>query len=212
MRHAWFFDLDGTLADTDADIRLAWKSAMADLGLAAANFERDFVAGPPIEEMAKKLFPAEYTDELGARLRVKFGEHYDHDGFPLTREYPGVIERVRELKAAGDLVVIATNKRYTGAKLMAAHFGWDKLFDGIYAGDMYRDDPTIGRLSKSGLLMRIMRIYALEQQACTMVGDTASDFNAARECSIASVGVRWGYGKREELALAGRTVSTAAEI
>ena len=34
MKRFWFFDLDGTLADTDGDIRLAWKAALADLGLA----------------------------------------------------------------------------------------------------------------------------------------------------------------------------------
>ena len=33
MKKLWFFDLDGTLADTDRDIREAWKATLADLGL-----------------------------------------------------------------------------------------------------------------------------------------------------------------------------------
>ena len=45
-----------------------------------------------------------------------------------------------------------------------------------------------------------------------MVGDTKSDFLAAKENGVESVGVTWGYGKPEELALADRLVSTAAEI
>ena len=44
------------------------------------------------------------------------------------------------------------------------------------------------------------------------MGDTKSDFLAARENGIESVGVRWGYGTAEELALADRVVSSAAEI
>ena len=40
---------DPTLADTDGDIRLAWKAALADLGLDCPTFDRDFIAGPPMK-------------------------------------------------------------------------------------------------------------------------------------------------------------------
>ena len=62
MKKLWFFDLDGTLADTDRDIREAWKATLADLGLECPGFDAGFVAGPPIEDMAKTLFPEIYTD------------------------------------------------------------------------------------------------------------------------------------------------------
>ena len=57
MTKYWFFDLDGTLADTDPDIRAAWKAALRDLAVECPNFDRDFVAGPTIEEMARRLLP-----------------------------------------------------------------------------------------------------------------------------------------------------------
>lgn len=212
MKRLWFFDLDGTLADTDRDIRESWKTAMRDMGLSCPNFEKDFVAGPPIEEMARALFPDSYTPELGAELRRRFGEHYDHDGFPFTVEYPGILDRVRALKASGATVVIATNKRYVGAKLMAEKFGWYDVFDGIYAGDMYRDDPAIGALKKPALLALLIARYGAEPDECVIVGDTKSDFLAAKENGIESVGVRWGYGSPEELALATRVISSPDEI
>ena len=212
MKRLWFFDLDGTLADTDRDIREAWRATLADLGVDCPSFERDFVAGPPIEEMAKKLLPDVYTDELGRRLRAGFGEHYDHDGFANTFEYPGVLDRVRAIRASGATVVIATNKRFAGAKLMAEKFGWDEVFDGIYAGDMYKDDPSIGKMGKSDLLRFIMRRLGARPEECVIVGDTRSDFVAAQENGIASVGVEWGYGRPEELALADRVVSKASDI
>ena len=68
-----FFDLDGTLADTDGDIRLAGKAAMADMKLECPRFDELFVAGPTIETMAKMLFGDAYTDALGAELRRRFG-------------------------------------------------------------------------------------------------------------------------------------------
>jgi phosphoglycolate phosphatase len=212
MKKLWFFDLDGTLADTDRDIREAWKATLVDLGLECPGFDASFVAGPPIEDMARTLFPEIYTDALGAAIRKGFGEHYDNDGFPNTVEYPGIIDRVRELKASGATVVVATNKRYVGARLIAKKFGWERIFDGVYAGDMFKDDPAIGKMTKSALLAFLMRKYAAAPDECAIVGDTKSDFVAAKDNGIESVGVAWGYGKPEELALASRIASTPAEV
>lgn len=229
MKRNWFFDLDGTLADTDRDIREAWRATLADLGIACPNFDRDFVAGPPIETMAEILFPGLYTPELGVKLRVGFGDHYDHDGFPNTFEYPGVLDAVRRLKARGCRVFIATNKRFVGATLMAEKFGWGRIFDFIYAGDMYTADSIawakahgapigdspkgegaapLAKLKKPALLAKILADRGISAADCVMVGDTTSDFEAARANGIESVGVTWGYGRPEELALADRIVSS----
>lgn len=208
----WFFDLDGTLADTDRDIREAWRATLADLGIDCPNFDRDFVAGPPIETMAEILFPGLYTEALGVRLRAGFGERYDRSGFPNTVEYPGVLDAVRELKASGRRVFIATNKRFAGATLMARKFGWDRLFDGIYAGDMYKDDPAVGKLGKPALLAKILAERGIAAADAVMVGDTDSDFGAARANGMESVGVAWGYGRPDELSRADRIASAPSEI
>ena len=212
MTKIYFFDLDGTLADTDPDIRASWKAAMADLGLVCPTFDRDFIAGPTLEEMAAKLFPDRYTPELGQRLRDRLGFHYDHDGFPNTPEYPGVLDAVRRLKAAGHRVFIATNKRYAGASAMAKHFGWDRVFEKIYTGDMHKDDPAIGKMRKPELLKFILAELGAKPEDCVMVGDTINDFEAAQMNGIPSVAVTWGYGTDAERRQAGRIVSSPEEI
>ena len=212
MTKIYFFDLDGTLADTDPDIRASWKAAMADLGLVCPTFDRDFIAGPTLEEMAAKLFPDRYTPELGQRLCDRFAFHYDHDGFPNTPEYPGVLDAVRRLKAAGHRVFIATNKRYVGASAMAKHFGWDRVFEKIYTGDMHKDDPAIGKMRKPELLKFILAELGAKPEDCVMVGDTINDFEAAQMNGIPSVAVTWGYGTDAERRQAGRIVSSPEEI
>ena len=212
MNRIWFFDLDGTLADTDPDIRVSWKAALRDLGVECPNFDRDFIAGPTIEEMARKLLGEIATDAFCGQLRERFGYHYDNDGFPNTFEYPGVLAAVRRLKAQGDRVFIATNKRYAGASAMAKHFGWDRVFEKIYTGDMHKDDPAIGKMRKPELLKFILAELGAKPEDCVMVGDTINDFEAAQKNGIPSVAVTWGYGTDAERRQAGRIVSSPEEI
>ena len=201
-----FFDLDGTLADTDADIRLAWKAAIADLGLECPAFDDKFVTGPPIEEMTRILFPDIFTKELADDIRVRFAAHYDNDGFPLTKEYPGVIDVLRTLKGDGRTVAIVTNKRYLPSCTMARRFGWGDVLDGVFAGDMFMDSAVAarfgvvtGKVRKPELLRRVIVFFGADTSECALVGDTVSDFEAARENGVFSVGVSWGYGRAEDL-------------
>lgn len=216
MKRFWFFDLDGTLADTDGDIRLAWKAALADLGLDCPTFDRDFIAGPPIDEMVKKLFPDRCADPAAAErliadVRTLFGRHYDRDGFPTTREYPGVLDAARRLKAAGARLFIATNKRYAGAAALAAKFGWTDVFEKLYTGDMFFAARGV-KMRKPELLKFILDEIGASPADCVMVGDTINDFEAARANNIDSIAVAWGYGTAVERRAAGRTVTDAAEL
>ena len=77
---------------------------------------------------------------------------------------------------------------------------------------MFKDDPAIGKMTKSALLAFLMRKYAVAPEECVIVGDTKSDFIAAKDNGIESVGVTWGYGKPDELALASRIAATPAEV
>ena len=209
MRKFWFFDLDGTLADTDRDIREAWKAALSDLGLDCPRFDEVFVAGPPIDEMTRRLFPDRFTPALADDVRRLFASHYDGDGFPNTYEYPGVLDEVRAVAAAGATAAIVTNKRHAGATAMARRFGWN----GVFAGGVWSGDMFPGRkLAKTELLAVVMQRLGAAPGESVMVGDTASDFEAARANGVFSVGVEWGYGRPDELAAADVTVSAPGEL
>ena len=147
--------------------------------------------------MTRMLFPGRFTQGLADSIRARFAAHYDGDGFPLTKEYPGVLDDVRRIRAEGRIVAIVTNKRYAAAVAMARRFGWDRVFDGVFAGDM-----ALPKVRKPELLARVMERYGARPGDCALVGDTMSDFEAARANGVFSVGVAWGYGKTDELASA----------
>lgn len=197
----WFFDLDGTLADTYADITACWRKTVDELGLDTERFDRLFTVGPSIDDITRKMYPERYSKELCEAVREGFSRHYDTGGFPLTKEYPGIIDEIKRLKSLGARVFVVTNKRWKAVRLISAHFGWDEVFDGFYASDMHKDDP-IGVLKKPDLLALAMKENGCEASSCVMVGDTINDFDAAAANAVWSIAVPWGYGAASELARA----------
>ena len=194
-RRNWFFDLDGTLARTGEDIIAAWKKSIADLGRECPRFDEVFTIGPTLDKVVYQLFD-DASPELVAQMVERFRLNYDESGFPNTVPYPGVPERLADLKASGARLYIVTNKRHAPTQNIARKFGWDALFDGVWSFDSI---PGV-KYRKPELLAHLLRELHVEPSDALMVGDTKGDIDAGKANGMYTVGVTWGYGSREELA------------
>lgn len=201
IRH-WFFDFDGTLCDTEADIKNAWRSTIRELGLDLAPFEMLYSTGPSIDDMVRLMWPESADDALIAAVRAAFVRHYDASGFPLTEPYPGIVERLDLLKSGGARIYIVTNKRYSATCALVDRLDWQGFFDGVYSSDKYKDGP-IGKLRKPALLAQAMKEQGAAAEESAIVGDTYLDIEAGKANGTYTIGVTWGYGTREELEKAG---------
>ena len=198
----WFFDFDGTLCNTDADIRAAWLAAIREIPLEpVGDFNTVFRNGPSIDEVTRRLYGPDVGADVIEAVRAAFRRHYDSSGFPNTRPYPGIEAWLARLKAAGDRLFIVTNKRFAATNLLVDTLGWRRLFSGVYSSDMF-DGTPLGRLKKPALLAEAMRREGADAADSTMVGDTASDIEAGRACGMRTLFVAWGYAETGEGALA----------
>ena len=204
-RH-WFFDLDGTLAQTGEDIILAWKGAIAAAGRDLAHFDEVFKIGPTLEQMVYALYD-DATPELVADLMARFKPLYDESGFPNTRPYPGVRELLAAIRAAGGRAYVVTNKRHRATQLIAKKFGWDRLMDGVFSYDSFET-----KYKKPELLARLMADFGCAARDSVMVGDTKGDVEAGKANAVATVGVTYGYGTAEEVASADYVFSSPGDI
>ena len=202
MRRHWFFDFDGTLADTDRDIRDAWKLTIRDLGLACDDFDSKFRNGPPIDAMVELLFPGRATDELKLAVRERFKVNYDAGGFPHTAPYPGVEEFLRRLAAAGAEIFVASNKRFRALNLLVSKLGWGGLIAGVYAPDMFPGR----RMTKAEFLAHALAERGIAPTDAVMAGDTRGDVDAAKANGVFALGCDWGYAPRSELDGADRVI------
>ena len=194
MYKHWFFDLDGTLAKTGEDIIIAWKGALTALGRDLSRFDEVFRIGPTLEKIVYEMYD-DASPELVADLLGKFKPLYDEGGFPNTLPYDGIPELITALKASGAKIYIVTNKRHNPTQAIAKKLGWDRIFDGIWSYDTY--EP---KYKKPELLARLLPRLGVSAADAVMVGDTKGDVDSGKANGMATIGVTWGYGSREELA------------
>lgn len=193
-----FFDFDGTLCDTEADIRDAWHAAFAELKLDADRFEKVYRIGPPTEVAARLIFP-DADDAFLRRLCKVYRSYYYNSTYPKSLAYPGVDAMLAKLKAEGKKLFIATNKNGEPLGKLVAKLGWN----GVFVELLNRDSMPQGKYEKSRLLIRALEKYRLDPRRSAMVGDTATDVAAGKEANVVTVAATYGYGDLEELNASG---------
>ena len=207
MRQHWFFDFDGTLCDTEADIKSAWRAALRNIGRDCPHFDRVYRTGPTLEQVVYMLFE-DATPALVDAVKAQFRTCYDAGGFPSTYPYPWVSAWLADLKRQGCRIYVATNKRWNPTHILMEKLGWDTLFDGYYTVDMFVDPSAKAAtsaalpkrpLTKAELLAEVMRERGIDPADAVMVGDTKGDVMSGTAAGMYTIGCTWGYGTREEL-------------
>jgi len=185
------FDLDGTLADTSADLIAAANGALADAGhpglldpladraiafaggraMLRAGLARARVAEPGLVD---RLYPR-LLDLYGAALAVH------------TRLYDGAEAALDRLAADGWTMGICTNKPERLALLLIDELGLGRRFGALLGADtlpVKKPDPR-------HLLETIARVGGTPSRS-VLVGDTITDRDAARAAGVPCVLVGFG--------------------
>ena len=191
------FDLDGTLTDSGLGITKAVQYALGQMGYEVPPRESLFTfIGPPLHKSFAKYYG---MDEATAVEAVRqFRVYYNQMGGILENEvYEGVRELLRDLKAAGKRLMVATSKPQAAAEKVMRHFGLDEFVPEIIGGT----DDT--RNTKGKVIAYALREYGVDPTTAVMVGDREHDILGAAENNLPAIGITWGYGDRAELETAG---------
>jgi phosphoglycolate phosphatase len=193
-------DLDGTMVDTVGDFEVALGRALAELGYAPVS--RGFIAltvGKGSEHLIRCTLleagaPASLYDAAWARYQHHYlavnGEH--------SAVYPGVIEGLQALRAAGLRLACITNKPGSFAQPLMVRKGLAGFFDHAFGGDAFprkKPDPMP--------LVEACKALGSTPAHTLMVGDSSNDAKAARAAGCPVVLVRYGYNHGEPVETAG---------
>jgi phosphoglycolate phosphatase len=191
---AVFFDLDGTLADTLADLANATNWALTQLGCPTHPVDSyRFKVGDGARELCARALPADRQDLLDEAVRL-MRERYAAHCFEQTVLYPGIPELVSALAGRGYRLAVLSNKPDDFTKQMVAHYFKPSPFAlvrGQLPGVPLKPDPTAA--------LRIAQDLGVAPAEWLYLGDTNTDMRTARASGMTAVGVLWGFRDREEL-------------
>jgi phosphoglycolate phosphatase len=186
------FDLDGTLVDTAPDLVGTLNVLLAEEGLAPLSLDaaRPFI-GRGARWLIERGFQAAAAPLEAGRIPALFDRfiaRYDVHIADESRPFPGVVEALETMKAAGGKLCVCTNK-LTGLSmnlLDALHMS--HLFDAVVGADAApaaKPDPrhlTTAIAAAGGTVDRAI-----------LVGDAATDAGAARAAGVPLILVSFGY-------------------
>lgn len=203
------FDLDGTLVDTLNDLAGAMNYGLGELGEPTHSLDQcRRMIGNGVSKFAERAL-SENKQHLHGRLLELMKGRYLENCFDRSVVYDGMGDAVKDLRNAGVLLAVVTNKNADAAKLIVEHFFGVGTFQEIFGiiGDKWvKPDPAGTH--------EILRRMGLTKEDCMLVGDSDVDIATAINAGIKPVGVTWGFRSREDLIAAGAVtiIDSPAEI
>lgn len=191
-----FFDLDGTLTDSQEGILNSVSRALAHFGFQEDRTSMRRFLGPPLSESLHEYYGL--TPSQTAEAIAVFREYFTDKGWLENAPYPGVEELLRDLKSAGKKLFVATSKPEVQAVRILKHFGLADYFTHISGAPLGNEDGA----KKASVIRDALR-FVENRDSVVMVGDRRHDVAGAHEVGLPCVGVLYGYGDRGELEAAG---------
>ena len=192
------FDLDGTLADSLADLANATNAALRAVGCPLQPQEKfRFMVGDGARTLCARALPADRPELIDAVLQ-RMRAHYAAHCFDETRLYPGIRELVRALADRGCPLAVLSNKPDEFTSRMITHYFQPNPFQvvrGQRAGVPLKPDPASA--------LAIARQLNIPPVDWLYLGDTNTDMQTAQAAGMVPVGVAWGFRDRKELLASG---------
>ena len=139
----------------------------------------------------------------------RYRERYQPIGVYECEIYSGIPELLKQLRAAGFRVAVATGKPTPLARTILQRFDMERLFDCVIGCEY---DGS--RSTKAEVVAAVLAETHTPPEAALMVGDRKYDVTGAAACGVPCLGVYYGYAEPGELEAAGAvtTVQTVAEL
>ena len=184
------FDLDGTLADTSADLLAAANACFRGLGhgdmLDAGDTLTAFHGGRAMLRLGFSRLTGYAEADVDAQYPVLLAA-YEGAIDTHTSLYPGAVDAITALRDAGYALAICTNKPAGLAETLTRRLGIRGLFGALVGADtlpVRKPDPA-------PLYEAIARVGGIPARS-VLIGDTQTDRDTGRAAGVPVVLVSFG--------------------
>ena len=194
------FDLDGTLTDPAIGITNGARKGLERFGIQEPDRTKLYkFIGPPLLESYQVFYGM--TPEQAAEAVKAYREYYGVTGLFENKVYEGIPALLRDLRAAGKTLAVATSKPEAFSVRILEKFGLAQYFHHIGGASF-----DSSRSNKSAVVAYSLGLCGNPSpETVVMVGDRKHDVEGAINNGLQSIGVLYGYGDRPELEAAGAT-------
>jgi len=186
---AVFFDLDGTLADTAADLAAPVNAMRLERGLEALPLDalRPF-ASMGARGLIGRGLGVQREDPAFEALRVEFLERYEAAMVVHTRLFDGVPALLDALDGAGLRWGVVSNKVERYVRPILAALGVLERSATAIGGD-----TTAFAKPHPEPLLHAARLAGVDPALCVYVGDDLRDVEAGRAAGMRTIAAAYGY-------------------
>ena len=193
--NAAFFDVDGTLFDTRADLAATVNHTRRDLSLGELPSEAVLAnVGQGARYLLTESIP-EFRNEFD-RLWEIFRGHYAEHCCETVTPYPGVRQTLDELRNRGWLLGVNTNKPRFATLAILEKFGFTRYFGAavVAGGDCPEMKPSALTLRECAARLSGHRLSSRDW----MVGDSWQDLKCAENAGVKSAFCTYGFGRQND--------------
>jgi pyrophosphatase PpaX len=186
------FDLDGTLIDSVRLILDSYHHTLSHHGLPARTDEEWLkgVGTPLTVQLAEWRDQSGTIEAMIATYREYNLKHHDR----MVTVYPGVLEAIREIKAAGVQTGLVTSKNRQGALRGLTLVGLEALMDVLVCADeVTNPKPHPEPVEKA------ISLLGADPATTVYVGDSLHDMHSGRAAGVRTAAALWGPFGRAHL-------------
>lgn len=197
---AIYFDLDGTLLDSVADLADAINRMLAHNGYPTVPLEKfPLYIGDGVTELVRRVLPIEALERGELQARVdEYQSFYEITWNLQSRPYSGLIEILNALSKRGDRIGVLSNKPQHFTEL-CVHF----FFKNIPFVSIRGARPDCAKKPSPEAILEELQHLQARPQHSVYIGDSGVDMQMAQAAGMISIGVLWGFRDRDELEKAG---------
>ncbi|OGR18251.1 MAG: hypothetical protein A2X81_02410 [Desulfobacterales bacterium GWB2_56_26] len=189
------FDLDGTLLDTLAGLVTTCNAVLARHGFPPHESEKyRYFVGDGLTTLMERIAPAGTGKSLLDECCGLFSELYEKNWKYSCLPYAGVPEMLAALRENSFHLAVLSNKPHAFTSLIVEDFFPGEVFSQVYGqrdGFAKKPDPEVA--------LEIAARFGSKPSETIFVGDSGVDIRTGKSAGMMTVGVAWGFRKREEL-------------
>lgn len=188
------FDFDGTICDTSEGIFNSMEKVCEYYKLPYGKDVFKKMIGPSLKESFTTIFHLPET-EVDNAIKI-YRDFYSVEGMYQCSPYDGIIQLIKDLRALGKKILVATSKPEVYTKQIIERKGFSELFDFIGGADITEKKRT----EKIQVINYVLEENHLtdKKDSCIMIGDRNYDVNGAHTAGLKAIGILWGFGNRKE--------------